>query len=188
MTGESPPKASRFLSPANALTTLRLLLAPLTAMLLYQGALSVAAVLFTLAALSDFYDGRLARARKESTAFGAIFDHATDALFVTATLLAAARLEQIPPLLPLLIPLAFLQYLLDSRALAGQQLRANALGRWNGLAYFVLCGCCIGLPLLINLTGVPLGAATLLWPLGAVLCLTTALSMTDRALTWWRLR
>ena len=178
----------RYLSPANALTALRLVLTPATALLLYRGALTFAAVLFTLAALSDYYDGRLARARKESTAFGAIFDHATDALFVTATLLAAALLGQVPLLLPLLIPLAFLQYLLDSDALAGQQLRANFLGRWNGIAYFILCGGCIGLPLLFSVAQPPFAAAAVLWLLGAALCLPTALSMPDRALTWWRLR
>ena len=43
-----------------------------------------------------------------------------------------------PLVLPGLVAAAFVQYTLDSRALAGQRLRASALGRWNGIAYFVL--------------------------------------------------
>ena len=70
---------------------------------------------------------------------GGFFDHATDALFVTLGSLALANQEIINSWLVWLIPMAFLiQYSVDSRLLSGYALRSSALGRINGIAYFVL--------------------------------------------------
>ena len=173
---------------ANGLTLLRLLLALPTALALEQGMPWFAAGGFVIAATTDYFDGRIARQRQQSSAFGAIFDHATDALYVTCVLVAATALALVPPLLPALIPVAFLQYLLDSRALAGQPLRANWLGRWNGVGYFVLGGVAIGLQALATVVPLPPGLWLGLWAAGAALCLTTLLSMANRALHWWQLR
>ena len=56
-------------------------------------------------------------------------------------LLTAA--SAIPAPLPLLVAAAFLQYVLDSRALAGSTLQASMLGRGNGICYFILTGLAI---------------------------------------------
>jgi len=67
-----------------------------------------------------------------------LFDHSTDFLFVTCGLAALAYREIVPVLLPLLIVIAFSQYVLDSYWLFRQkQLRMSFIGRWNGILYFV---------------------------------------------------
>jgi CDP-diacylglycerol--glycerol-3-phosphate 3-phosphatidyltransferase len=74
----------------NALTTLRIALAPVTALLLLQpGAASrlVAMAVFLIAALSDLADGALARRRGEITDFGKLWDPIADKLLLVATLI-----------------------------------------------------------------------------------------------------
>ncbi len=139
----------------------------------------LAAFCFTLAAISDFFDGWLARKYQQASSFGGLFDHATDAAFVTLVL-AALSGPAVPWILPVLIPLAFGQYLLDSRALSGHKLRTSWLGRNNGIAYFVLAG----IPIIRNALG-------LSWPndfsvglFGWLLVATTGISMIDRARVW----
>lgn len=176
--------AATWRTPANALTALRLLAAPLLAWALLAGAPGAAALLFALAVASDLLDGPLARRRGEATPLGGLLDHATDAALNAAGLAALAWTGPVPAPLPLLVALAFAQYALDSRAARGRPLRASALGRWNGIAYFVLLG--LGLAHALGLPAAP--GAGLLRALGWALVATTALSMADRARALWRLR
>ena len=132
-----------------------------------------------LAVATDVADGRLARARGESSAFGGLLDHATDASFVSLGLCALAQAGQVPWALPVLVVAAFLQYMLDSKSLGGRALRASFLGRWNGILYFV--------PLGIVATRNGLGLS---WPpdgwvvaIAWGLVLSTAISMADRGWT-----
>ena len=137
----------------------------------------IACILFWLAVASDWVDGRLARARGESSALGGLLDHGSDATFVMFGLLALAVAGQTPWPLPFLVTAAFLQYVLDSRALAGRPLRASALGRWNGILYFVP----IGIIVTRESLGVDFPAdAQVIW-LGWGLVLSTSVSMSDRA-------
>jgi CDP-diacylglycerol--glycerol-3-phosphate 3-phosphatidyltransferase len=169
--------APRLRTRANALTALRLVCGPLLAFALLQhGAAHAAALLFWLAVATDLLDGRVARRFGESSALGGFLDHLTDAAFVSLGLAALALRGEAPALLPLLVALAFLQYTLDSRVLSGAALRASALGRWNGIAYFVPVG-----------TVVTRDALGLAWPvrglvlaLGWLLVATTLVSMADR--------
>lgn len=74
----------------NALTTLRIALAPVTALLLLQpGADSrlIAMGVFLVAAFSDLADGALARRRGEITDFGKLWDPIADKLLLVATLI-----------------------------------------------------------------------------------------------------
>ena len=87
----------------------------------------------------------------------------------------------VTPLLPVLIPIAFGQYVVDSYVWHRQrQLRASVLGRWNGILYFV--------PLVLIAASrlhFP-GGAFLLWAagvLGYVLVASTVASVIDRATT-----
>ncbi len=129
---------------ANALTALRLgITFPLTWCLIENEWL-IAAVLFTVAVLTDYFDGPLARRYGQATPFGGFADHATDAVFVTSACSALAMANYIPVYLPCIIPVAFLQYTFDSRVLKGQSLRPNPLGRINGIAYYVVPGVVIG--------------------------------------------
>ena len=73
----------------NAITTLRIVLAPVIAILLFQpsvGSRLVAMGVFLVAALSDLVDGALARQRGEITDFGKLVDPIADKLLLVATL------------------------------------------------------------------------------------------------------
>jgi len=178
------PPASRLSTRANALTALRLVCGPLLVLALVEGAAWPAFACFWLAVGSDWLDGRVARRYGEASALGGFLDHVTDAAFVSLGLAALALRGEAPALLPAAVALAFLQYTLDSRVLQGAPLRASALGRWNGIAYFVPIG-----------TVVVRDALRLDWPapdlvlgLGWALVATTLVSMADRALALMRLR
>ncbi|MEZ5559324.1 MAG: CDP-alcohol phosphatidyltransferase family protein [Pseudomonadales bacterium] len=165
-----------WLTWANLLTLVRVLLVLPTAFAIGSAQWSLAAACFGLAVLSDLLDGPLARALGHDTALGGLLDHATDALYVTVTLAALGAAGRVPLVLPVLVIAAFIQYTLDSRALAGEHLRTSWLGRCNGIAYFVLVGAAV-LP----------GGMGLHWP-GAdsvrafawLLVATTGISMADR--------
>ena len=129
-----------WLTWANGLTLLRLLSAPVAALAILNRAHGSALFLFVFAVVSDLADGRLARSRGEESVLGGVFDHTSDAIFVSAGLAACAWHGLVPMVLPGLILLAFAQYALDSRVVAGRPLRASWIGRYNGIAYFVLLG------------------------------------------------
>lgn len=125
---------------ANLLTSLRLLLiAPLVWVMLVAAGPDWLLMLIVLAAIAtDYFDGIVARRLGTASARGMLLDHGSDFLFVTSGLFAAASLDLVPLLLPVLIVIAFSQYVLDSYYLFRQkQLRMNFLGRWNGVFYFV---------------------------------------------------
>ncbi len=126
---------------AHLLTGLRLGLAlPLAISFARPDFLSawLVAVLLTLAIASDYFDGVVARRHGTASADGQLFDHGTDCLFVTACLTGAALAGLVPLMLPVLIAMAFSQYVLDSYWLhRRKQLRMSTIGRWNGIGYFV---------------------------------------------------
>ncbi len=145
-------------------------------------------LMIVVAIASDYWDGKVARKLNTASATGQLFDHSTDFLFVSAGLFGAAYTGQISPWLPILIVLAFSQYVIDSYFLYRQkQLRMSFLGRWNGVFYF--------LPLLlIALTRLePLASIqpilhSLLLVIVFALTLSTLASMLDRALAPLRTR
>ena len=178
--------ASRFLTWSNALTGSRLVAAPFFYCTLLPRETSVAAIvpalLFWFAVVTDVADGRVARARGESSAFGGLLDHATDASFVALGLFALATTGAVPKILPLLVVVAFVQYMLDSKSLAGRKLRASALGRLNGIAYFVPLGVIVTRDVL----GLLFPSDEWVYALGLVLVATTLISIADRAWTLLR--
>jgi CDP-diacylglycerol--glycerol-3-phosphate 3-phosphatidyltransferase len=139
------------------------------------------AALVTVAIVTDACDGSVARASGTASPGGMLFDHTTDFLFVTSGLAGAAVAGLVPVLLPVLIVVAFSQYVLDSYFLhRRKQLRMSVLGRWNGILYFV--------PLvqivIARLDGLaPLAslAAALVRPCAVALVVSTVLSIADRA-------
>jgi CDP-diacylglycerol--glycerol-3-phosphate 3-phosphatidyltransferase len=82
----------------NVLTLLRILLVPVLVVVLLgetpHGDL-VAAAVFVLASLTDWVDGRLARARGSVTTFGKLMDPLADKLLVLAALLALVSLDRV---------------------------------------------------------------------------------------------
>ncbi len=168
--------SGHWITRSNGLSAIRLILAPVFHHAVVENAWGLACVLFWIAVATDWFDGRVARARGESTAFGGLLDHASDATFVSLGLLALAQADRIPIGLPLLVALAFVQYVLDSRALEGRRLRASALGRWNGILYFVPPG----LLVMREVLGLAAPSDDAIRFLGWLLVLTTLVSMIDR--------
>lgn len=84
----------------NAITTLRIVLAPVTAILLMQPSSSsrlLAMGVFLVAAVSDLVDGALARQRGEITDFGKLVDPIADKLLLVATLVPFYLLTSADP-------------------------------------------------------------------------------------------
>lgn len=83
----------------NALTMLRILLVPVFAVLLAQdtvGSRIAACVVFVIAALTDRWDGHIARTRGLTSAFGAMLDTIADKVLVIAALLLLSMLGEVP--------------------------------------------------------------------------------------------
>ena len=174
--------ASRWLTLANGISLARLACAPVSLYAIFAGRWVLAAGTFAGAVVSDLLDGFVARRRGTVSALGGLLDHTADAVYVTVTLWSIAYVEAqagvdvVPGILPLFIALAFLQYVLDSKSLAGKPLRGSWLGRCNGIAYFVFAG-----------VVVVRGAADVDWPpdavvywLGLAIVVSTLASMFNR--------
>ncbi len=127
-------------SRANALTAARLLLTVPFAFVTADsgsGGATVAALVLALAIATDVLDGHVARRQGNASGSGALFDHATDCVFVTAGLAAGAARGAFPAALPALVAVAFIQYVVDSYWIHGHHaLRGSRLGRYNGVLYF----------------------------------------------------
>ncbi len=169
---------------AHLLTALRLLLAAPVAVGLARPETLRPAVLLVMigvAIATDLLDGVVARGRRTASPEGMLADHATDFVFVTSGLTGAAVGGHVPFLLPVLIAVAFTQYVVDSYALhRHKELRMSVLGRWNGILYFV--------PLvLVAASRLDAGGgrdeqwASVIGSLCAALVLSTVVSIVDRA-------
>ncbi len=179
----APSEMNNFTLP-NALSGSRLLLAPATYMAITTVHWRVAAILMVIAIITDALDGYLARKHDLSSPLGGLLDHGSDAVFVAVTLAALAGAGFVPWLLPILVIAAFIQYMLDSKALAGSPLRASSLGRYNGIAYFVLAA----VPTVQSGLGLTILPENLFQIVGWVLVATTIASMIDRAIVLLRTR
>jgi phosphatidylglycerophosphate synthase len=182
--GRSAVAADRWRTRANALSLLRLAVAPALAAAIVAGRAELATALFALAVATDFADGAVARRYGEASPLGGLLDHAIDATFCVLGLAAHAATGVVPWSLPLLVAAAFAQYVVDSKSLAGRPLRASRLGRWNGIAYYVA----VAVPIVRDTLGWSGPGAALVWWIAAALVAATLVSMADRALALWRLR
>jgi len=169
-------RVPRWLSIADALTLLRLLAAPAFVLAVREASPVLASGVFAVAAATDFADGRVARARGQTSARGGFLDHAVDAVFVSAGAAALASVGVLPWLLAPLIAVAFLQYALDSRLMRSRGLRASSLGRWNGIAYYVI----VAIPVVRDALGLGWPGAGLVRALGWALVVSTLLSISLR--------
>ncbi len=139
----------------------------------------LAAAALIVAIVTDLLDGPAARRfGGGGSAAGRAFDHGTDFLFVSAGLLAMASRGAATWWLPVLVCVAFSQYVVDSYVLHRERkLRMSQLGRWNGILYFV--------PLCADVVSRSAGGALfapitwLCWALAA----STLLSIGDRLLS-----
>jgi len=165
-----------WLTRANGLTLLRLLIAPVLAIAIASGDATAAAVLFWLAVATDVADGRVARRFGEVSAHGRVIDHAADATFVSVGAAALAFTGVLPLALAPLIVAAFLQYAADLRFQSSREPRASRLGHWNGIAYYVV----VAVP--INRDALRLAWPAPMWveAFGWLLVATTLVSIASR--------
>ena len=95
-TGTVPPVFEPNLP--NLLTVFRILLVPVLVAALLAGTENgdlLAAVVFALASVTDFFDGWIARRRKTESNFGKLMDPLADKLLVTAALVALVSLDRV---------------------------------------------------------------------------------------------
>jgi len=74
----------------NSITTFRVVMTPIIVILLFQNSMTsrlLAFAFFLIAALSDLWDGYLARSRNQITTFGKLVDPVADKLLLVATLI-----------------------------------------------------------------------------------------------------
>lgn len=176
---------------ANALTALRLLLAlPVAWACASPGLLPppLLLALVVVALASDYFDGKLARRFGTASSRGMLFDHSVDFLFVTSALFGAAAAGLVIVWLPVLIVIAFSQYVIDSYWLYRQkQLRMSFLGRWNGVFYFAPI-VVLAISRLEFFSAFEQALAGLLWWMSAALLVSTGLSIVDRGIAPLRAR
>jgi len=163
----------------NILSLTRVALAGAMYYYLERGDWPIAVLILWLAVASDLLDGFLARKFNSVSSLGGVFDHGSDAIFATSTIAALVSHGFAPLLLAIIIPAAFLQYMLDSKSLSGQALRSSFVGRYNGIAYYVFAGFPI-MQITLGLTLIPFD--WFIW-IGWGLVMTTAISMVDRMVT-----
>ncbi|MFA5630803.1 MAG: CDP-diacylglycerol--glycerol-3-phosphate 3-phosphatidyltransferase [Porticoccaceae bacterium] len=105
----------------NLLTFLRILLIPLLVLVYYlpiEGRYLLAAAIFALAAVTDWFDGYLARKLDQTTAFGAFLDPVADKLIVAVALVI---LVQSRPELLVVLP---------TMIIIGREILISALREW----------------------------------------------------------
>ena len=108
----------------NLLTWLRILLIPLIVAIFYMPAHwfspleknLVAAIIFAVAALTDWLDGYLARTLNQTSAFGAFLDPVADKLMVAAALILLVELGRVDAIIALII--------------IGREIAISALREW----------------------------------------------------------
>ena len=108
----------------NLLTWLRILLIPLFVGIFYfekswvslPNQNLVATVIFTLAAVTDWFDGWLARKLNQTSAFGAFLDPVADKLMVAAALVLLVGLDRVHALIAFII--------------IGREIAISALREW----------------------------------------------------------
>lgn len=87
----------------NIISVLRILSVPLLVILLMNGRMLAALLVFFLAGLSDAIDGFLARLLKQKTAIGAFIDPLADKLLLNTSYITLAILEILPNWLAVLV-------------------------------------------------------------------------------------
>jgi phosphatidylglycerophosphate synthase len=135
---------------ANAVTVLRIALTPvfLWCVLRVEDRSSgwPAVAVFSLVALSDFVDGRIARRLQADSPGGRILDHGADITFILAALGVYMGIGIVPWWVPGSIAAAFAVYVVDSLRRGGAQpsLIGSRIGHLGGVCNYVLIGVLVG--------------------------------------------
>ena len=120
-------------------TALRVVLAPVVMGLVLDGSYTAAAIVFMAAAVTDWFDGRLARRWGVTTTFGAFLDTTADKLLVTTALIALVSVQRASPWVALIIVGREFTILGLRAAVAseGKQFKTSMAGKWKATVQFV---------------------------------------------------
>ena len=120
-------------------TALRIVLAPVVMGLVLGGSDTPAAIVFVIAAATDWFDGRLARRWGVTTRLGAFLDTTADKLLVTTTLIALVSVQRVSPWIALII-VGREFTILGLRAVVasgGKNFKTSMAGKWKATVQFV---------------------------------------------------
>jgi CDP-diacylglycerol--glycerol-3-phosphate 3-phosphatidyltransferase len=122
-----------------ASTLLRIALIPLVMALVDAGQDGLAAVLFAVAAFTDFYDGLLARRYEATTTLGSFLDTTADKLLVSGVLISLVAVERASPWVAAIIVGRELTILglRGMVAVEGEVVQPSMLGKTKTLLQFV---------------------------------------------------
>src|ERR1039458_9205761 len=120
-------------------TGVRIVLAPAVMALLLSRSFTTAAVLFLVAATTDYFDGRLARRWGVTTLLGSFLDTTADKLLVTTALIGLVAVDRASPWIALIIVARELTILGLRGAVAsgGRHLETSMLGKCKATVQFV---------------------------------------------------
>jgi CDP-diacylglycerol--glycerol-3-phosphate 3-phosphatidyltransferase len=128
-------RSSRLLAAG---TGVRILLAPVVMALVLAGSDTAAAIVFAIAAATDWVDGRLARRWGVTTRLGAFLDTTADKLLVTTALIALVAVDRASPWVALIIVAREFTILGLRAAVAsgGRVMETSMLGKWKATVQF----------------------------------------------------
>lgn len=115
----------------NALTAVRILLVPVYGVLLAQdsvGSRIAACIVFVIAALTDRWDGHIARTRGLITRFGTMLDTLADKILVIAALVLLSWLDEVPWWVTIVLIVRELGVMLLKSVLARREVIAPSRG------------------------------------------------------------
>ena len=151
--------AEPILTFPNQLTILRMICAPVFVDLTLDGHLRAAVAVFAIGALTDAFDGLIARFYKQRTALGAILDPIADKMLLAAAFIALTFAEavavRIPKWLTILVLTRDAIIVVSVAAIAFATNRRNfapsLIGKWSTAAQMLAAG----LTFIANLTMIP---------------------------------
>jgi CDP-diacylglycerol--glycerol-3-phosphate 3-phosphatidyltransferase len=128
-------RSSRMLAAG---TGVRILLAPVVMALVLGGSDTLAAILFLVAAATDWVDGRLARRWGVTTRLGAFLDTTADKLLVATALVGLVSVDRVSPWVSLIIIGREFTILGLRAAVAGggRNFETSMLGKWKATVQF----------------------------------------------------
>jgi CDP-diacylglycerol--glycerol-3-phosphate 3-phosphatidyltransferase len=119
-------------------TGLRVIASPVVMALVLAGSYTVAAIVFVIAAVTDWFDGRLARRWGVTTRLGAFLDTTADKLLVATALIALVSVQRVSPWVALIIvarefTILGLRTAVES---GGRRFETSMLGKWKATVQF----------------------------------------------------
>lgn len=169
----------------NQLTILRMICAPVVVALTLDGQLRVAVGVFVLGAITDAFDGLIARFFKQRTALGAILDPLADKMLLGSAFVALSFAATVPVQIPkwltvmvlardaiIVVSSLAIAFVLDRRRFA-----PSPLGKFSTAAQMI----CVAATFTANLTPLPLALLQTVFIATAVLTVGSGLHYLYRA-------